>query len=128
MAGLEEMKKAKVVKVESEDSWNLFLSQASNHGCPVIVHFSASWCVPSLAMNGYFEELALNYQDILFLLVDVDEVKEVAAKMEIKAMPTFVLMRDTEVLSKIVGANPDAIKNLVDSCVQSTTVPQSESV
>ncbi|KAJ4763569.1 Thioredoxin [Rhynchospora pubera] len=75
MAGLEEMKKAKVVKVESEDSWNLFLSQASNHGCPVIVHFSASWCVPSLAMNGYFEELALNYQDILFLLVDVDEVK-----------------------------------------------------
>ncbi|KAJ1698172.1 hypothetical protein LUZ63_006684 [Rhynchospora breviuscula] len=128
MAALEEMKRAKVVKVESEDSWNLFLSQASNHGCPVIVHFSASWCVPSLAMNGYFEELAHNYQDILFLLVDVDEVKEVAAKMEIKAMPTFVLMRDTEVLSKIVGANPDAIKNLADSCVQSTTVPQSDSV
>lgn len=41
----------------------------------VIVHFGASWCVPSLAMNGYFEELAHNYHDILFLLVDVDEVK-----------------------------------------------------
>lgn len=54
--------------------------------------------------------------------------QEVAAKMEIKAMPTFVLMRDNEVISKIIGANPDAIKNLVDSCVQSTTVPLSESV
>lgn len=128
MAAQEEMIKEKVVKVESEESWNLFLSQASNQGCPVIVHFGASWCVPSLAMNGYFDELAHNYHDILFLLVDVDEVKEVAAKMEIKAMPTFVLMRDNEVVSKIIGANPDAIKNLVDSCVQPTTVPLSESV
>jgi thioredoxin-like negative regulator of GroEL len=48
--------------------------------------------------------------------------------MEIKAMPTFVLMKDTEVISKIVGANPDAIKNLADSCLQSATVPLSESV
>lgn len=41
----------------------------------VFVHFGASWCVPSLAMNSFFEELALTYQDILFLVVDVDEVK-----------------------------------------------------
>jgi hypothetical protein len=34
MAAQEETK-ARVVKVESEESWNLFLSQASNQGCPV---------------------------------------------------------------------------------------------
>ena len=41
----------------------------------VMVHFTAAWCVPSVAMNPFFEELALNYQDIMFLLVDVDDVK-----------------------------------------------------
>lgn len=41
----------------------------------VVVHFGASWCVPSVAMAAVFEELALNYQYMLFLVVDVDEVK-----------------------------------------------------
>lgn len=31
--------------------------------------------MPSVAMNPFFEELASNYPDTLFLLVDVDEVK-----------------------------------------------------
>lgn len=41
----------------------------------VVVHFTAAWCMPSVAMNHFFEELASTYQDILFLSVDVDEVK-----------------------------------------------------
>jgi len=41
----------------------------------VMVHFSAYWCVPSIAMDPFFEELASTYQDVLFLKVDVDEVK-----------------------------------------------------
>lgn len=41
----------------------------------VIVHFSAYWCVPSIAMDPFFEELASTYQDVLCLKVDVDEVK-----------------------------------------------------
>lgn len=89
----------------------------------VFVHFGASWCVPSLAMNSFFEELALTYQDILFLVVDVDEVKGVASKMEVKAMPTFVLMRDGAVLDKIVGANPEEIRKRIDGFVQSFRRP-----
>lgn len=39
------------------------------------MHFTAAWCMPSVVMNPIFEGLALSYQDILFLSVDVDEVK-----------------------------------------------------
>lgn len=31
--------------------------------------------MPSVAMNPIFEELASNYPDVLFLVVDVDELK-----------------------------------------------------
>lgn len=41
----------------------------------VMVHFSAYWCMPSIAMDPFFEELASTYQNIIFLKVDVDEVK-----------------------------------------------------
>ena len=34
--------------------------------------------MPSVAMNPFFEELAFNYPDALFLTVDVDEVKVIS--------------------------------------------------
>ncbi|KAK6229618.1 hypothetical protein QUC31_001902 [Theobroma cacao] len=106
--------KSRVVKVDSEESWDFYITQANNQGCPVMVHFTAAWCVPSVAMNPFFEELALSYQDILFLLVDVDDVQGVAMKMEIKAMPTFLLMSQGSQVDKLVGANPDEIRKRVN--------------
>uniref|UniRef100_A0ABL6UV74 Thioredoxin domain-containing protein n=1 Tax=Cannabis sativa TaxID=3483 RepID=A0ABL6UV74_CANSA len=69
--------------------------------------------MPSVAMNPIFEELASTYTDVLFLTVDVDEIK---------AMPTFVLMRNGAQVDKLVGANPDEIKKRIDSFVQSSRV------
>lgn len=40
-----------------------------------MAHFSASWCIPSVAMNPVFEELSLTFPDAVFLVVDVDDVK-----------------------------------------------------
>lgn len=42
--------------------------------------------------------------------------------MEIKAMPTFVLMREGAVVDKLVGANPEEIRKRIDSFVQSIRV------
>jgi thioredoxin 1 len=123
MEGQEDQQtKARVVKVDSLESWDLFVNQATNQGCPIVIHFTASWCMPSVAMNPFFEELASTYPDVLFLTVDVDEVKEVATKLEIKAMPTFVLMREGAPIDKLVGANPEEIRKRIDSFVQSIRV------
>ncbi|KAF5942732.1 hypothetical protein HYC85_020374 [Camellia sinensis] len=119
MAGNEQLKKSRVVKVNSEETWDLFITKARDQGCPIVVHFTASWCLPSVAMNPFFEEMALSYQDVLFLVVDVDEVKEVATRMEIKAMPTFVLMREGAQVDKLVGANPAVIKKRIHGFVHS---------
>ncbi|KAL7218095.1 hypothetical protein ACSBR2_011383 [Camellia fascicularis] len=119
MAGREQLKKSRVVKVNSEETWDLFITKARDQGCPIVVHFTASWCLPSVAMNPFFEEIALSYPDVLFLVVDVDDVKEVATRMEIKAMPTFVLMREGAQVDKLVGANPAEIKKRIHGFVHS---------
>ncbi|KAL9444324.1 hypothetical protein AB3S75_017499 [Citrus x aurantiifolia] len=111
--------KSRVARVNSEKSWDLFITQATNQGCPVVVHFTAAWCMPSVAMNHFFEELASTYQDILFLSVDVDEAKVVASKMEIKAMPTFILMKEGALVDKLVGANPQAIRKMINGFIHS---------
>ncbi|XVF40644.1 hypothetical protein PTKIN_Ptkin01aG0130600 [Pterospermum kingtungense] len=118
----EQQNKSRVVKVDSVESWELYVNQATNQGCPIVVHFTASWCIPSVAMNPFFEELASAFPDVLFLTVDVDDVKEVATKMEIKAMPTFLLMREGTAVDKLVGANPEEIRKRIDGFVQSIRV------
>ncbi|XP_071934951.1 thioredoxin-like protein CXXS1 isoform X3 [Coffea arabica] len=75
MEGQEHQSKSRVVKVDSLESWNFHVNQATTRGNPIVAHFSASWCMPSVAMNPFFEELASDFQDVSFLSVDVDEVK-----------------------------------------------------
>ncbi|KAG2697864.1 hypothetical protein I3843_10G064600 [Carya illinoinensis] len=120
--GQEQHTKSRVVKVDSLESWEFYVAQATNKGCAIVVHFTAAWCMPSVAMNPFFEEVASSYPDVLFLTVDVDEVKEVATKLQIKAMPTFWLMRDGAPLDKLVGANPEEVRKRIDSLVQSFRV------
>ncbi|XP_065862250.1 thioredoxin-like protein CXXS1 [Euphorbia lathyris] len=112
-------KNSRVVKVDSEEAWDFLITQATNQGCPVVVHFTACWCMPSVAMGPFFEELALSIQDVFFLSLDVDEVKEVAGKMEVKAMPTFMWMKEGEEVDRVVGANPYQINKFINAFVLS---------
>ncbi|KAL4030241.1 hypothetical protein IC575_008477 [Cucumis melo] len=109
--------KKRVIKVGSEESWDYYVTKASLQGCPAVVHFSASWCTPSRTMSPFFEELALEYKSVLFLSVDVDEAKEVASKLEIKAMPTFVLMKNGAPDHKLVGANPEELRKRIKAFI-----------
>ena len=47
-------------------------------------------------------------------------IQEIASKMEIKAMPTFLLLSGGTPMDKIVGANPDEIRKRIDHFVNST--------
>ncbi|XP_027342624.1 thioredoxin-like protein CXXS1 isoform X1 [Abrus precatorius] len=116
----EQLKKSKVIKIDSIKSWEHHISHATNQNYPVVVHFTAFWCVPSIVMNPFFQELASTYQNVLFLTLDVDEVKEIASKLEIKAMPTFLLLSGGAPVDKIVGANPDEIRKRIDEFIHST--------
>ncbi|TKY71575.1 Thioredoxin protein CXXS1 [Spatholobus suberectus] len=117
-----EQNKPKVVVIDSLQSWEFHVTQASNRNCLVVVHFTASWCMPSVAMNPVFKELASSYPEVLFLTVDVDEVKEVATKMDVKAMPTFLLLKDGAAVEKVVGANPEEIRKMIDGVAESIRV------
>lgn len=117
MENQEQQTKSRVVKVDSAESWDFYVTQATNQGCPIVVHFTASWCMPSVVMNSVFEELASAFPDVLFLTVDVDDVKDVATKMGVKAMPTFVLMKDGAEADRMVGANPEEIRKRIDGFV-----------
>lgn len=60
---------------------------------------------PLTATPRFSEE----YPSAHFIKVDVDEVPDVAQELGIRAMPTFLVFKNGEVVSEVVGANPKAL-------------------
>jgi thioredoxin 1 len=50
------------------------------------------------------------YTDARFYKFDVDAVPDLAHELSIRAMPTFTIFKDGELLKTVVGANPKALE------------------
>jgi thioredoxin 1 len=61
-----------------------------------------------------FSELSEAFDDVIFVKVDVDENPETAAKYGVSAMPTFVFIKDGDVVDRLMGANPTRLQEMIE--------------
>lgn len=54
------------------------------------------------------------YPDVHFIKFDVDELRDVAAELKIRAMPTFIMFKNGEKVEEFIGANPGQLAKLVE--------------
>lgn len=89
---------------------------ASSNNKLVILDASASWCGPCKAIKPYFEQLSKEYQEhYIFAHFDLDESPDISDVFQIHSMPTFIILKDSQVLDKVSGAKKDALKNILES-------------
>ena len=66
-------------------------------------YFTADWCGPCKKVRPIVEQI--NQDSIIkFQLVDVDSELELVRAFEIKSVPTFILIKDGEVVNRTTGA------------------------
>ena len=84
---------------------------------PVFVDFWAEWCAPCRAMGPYVDKLAGDYDGQLKVVkINTQDNPEVPAKYGITAIPTFLLIKDGEVVKQMVGSQSyDELKKVVDA-------------
>jgi len=62
----------------------------------------------------YYEQLSEEFPDIVFLKVDVDECQDIAMKYDVSAMPTFLFLKQGEVVDRMMGANLPKLKEMME--------------
>jgi len=81
----------------------------------VAVDFTASWCGPCQRIGPKFVAMAAEYDDVVFVKVDVDENAETAEFCGIEAMPTFQFFKGSVKVDELVGASEQALKDKIES-------------
>ena len=80
-----------------------------------VMMFSAAWCGPCKATKPTFNSLKESATDVQYELVDVDEQAHLAEQFNIRAVPTFVLLKDdTEIARMSGGASADKLKAFIN--------------
>ena len=82
----------------------------------VLVDFWATWCGPCKMIAPVLEELDSEMSETVKIVkVDVDENQETAGQFQVMSIPTLLLMKDGEVVDKVVGFQPkEALADLVN--------------
>lgn len=68
-----------------------------------VIKFSAVWCPPCNMLTPIFKKAMEEFPGVEVVLCDIDENPELTAKMNIKSVPTIVILRDGKVMDAIVG-------------------------
>ena len=69
----------------------------------IAYYFTADWCAPCKKVRPIVEEI--NKDSIVkFKIIDVDSEMELVKAFEIKSVPTFIIIKDSEIVYRATGS------------------------
>src|SRR5712692_2594392 len=85
----------------------VFDKTLAEHAEAVIVDFWAEWCGPCKAIAPVLEDLAQEYAGrVTMAKVNVDEHPSLAARYQVRSIPTLLFFKGGQVVDQVVGAVP----------------------
>uniref|UniRef100_A0A0N4Z2Z9 Thioredoxin n=1 Tax=Parastrongyloides trichosuri TaxID=131310 RepID=A0A0N4Z2Z9_PARTI len=81
----------------------------------IVIDFFATWCGPCKFAAPQFEKLSKHYTNVVFVKIDVEEADELATFYNIQAMPTFIFLKDGQIIKTMQGFDADELKTTIDN-------------
>lgn len=102
-----------VHQIATQEEFDQLLKEAGDK--LVVVDYWATWCGPCKAIAPKYQAFADKYTDVLFYKVDVDENGAVAESQNVNAMPTFILYKNGEKVTEVIGANAAKLEEQINA-------------
>lgn len=91
-----------MAKKFTDDNWSNDVLKSDK---PVLIDFWAEWCGPCRMIGPLVEEISNEYEGKAVVgKLNVDENPGVATQYGIRSIPTILVIKNGEVVDKIVGA------------------------
>ncbi|MBI3926073.1 MAG: thioredoxin [Armatimonadetes bacterium] len=75
---------------------------------PVLVDFSADWCSPCKRMEPILKKVAGTYEGrVKVVKVNADDDQPIAAKYQVKGLPTLIMFSNGEPVARKSGFQPE---------------------
>lgn len=75
------------------DVSNFDIEALSKEKKPVLINFTASWCVPCKTFNPLLEKVSKEYKGkVIIKIIDVEKHRDIASKYPIRVIPTQILI------------------------------------
>jgi thioredoxin 1 len=69
----------------------------------IAYYFTADWCAPCKKVRPIVEDI--NKDSIVkFKIIDVDSEMELVKAFDIKSVPTFIIIKDGEIVNRATGS------------------------
>jgi thioredoxin 2 len=82
-----------------------FQTHVSRNDIPVVVDFWADWCGPCHMMAPAFEQAAAGLEpSVRFLKADTEAEPQLAARFQIRSIPTLILFKGGKIAAQQAGA------------------------
>ena len=78
----------------------------------VLVDFYAEWCGPCKMLSPILEQINDENENVKIIKVNIDDSKFLANYYQIQSIPTLILLKDGQLLHRMVGFRPK--KNIQD--------------
>ncbi|XP_047176776.1 TPR repeat-containing thioredoxin TDX isoform X2 [Vigna umbellata] len=110
---LSALKDGQVIGIHSAAELEKKLSAASRTSRLAILYFTATWCGPCRFISPIYTSLAEKHPKVVFLKIDIDEARDVAASWNIRSVPTFFFVKNGKEVDSVVGADKSTIERKI---------------
>ncbi|KAK4545592.1 hypothetical protein LTR36_002942 [Oleoguttula mirabilis] len=87
--------------------------KATNADGVCILEATATWCTQCKAIAPFVEKMVKKYPDARFYKYDTDTAEDIAQELGARAMPTFNLFKDGDIMGGVTGAKAEALENMI---------------
>ena len=71
-----------------------------------LIDMFTTWCFPCKNMAPIVEKIVAEFDNVQLIKIDVEEDTDIAVKYGVRSVPTFILLKDNQIVDRLVGAVP----------------------